>query len=274
MILMAMSHRPAPRGHKKGELQENFFKTPLKFVASSPNAGIWHYGTPIKEVTNMRNEEWRPIEGYSKYEVSNHGQVRSVRVLQQYKTEKGYRKIELVDDHGVSRKKAVHHLVVDAFMKDVPSDHDVHHIDGDRDNNSLGNLACISMEDHRKIHGRPGINPEEAEALVVLRKSGMSRSQISAETNIPLSAVRTALQRVEVGKVTKSRCPAPQGCDNRYQRSSERYLTKDEVRLIKRLLAEGHANKCVARQLGVDPKTVRDIAHGRAHRDDSPNVVA
>ena len=30
--------------------------------------------------------------------------------------------------------------------------YDIHHIDGNRKNNSLDNLICLSIEDHYKIH--------------------------------------------------------------------------------------------------------------------------
>ena len=35
----------------------------------------------------------------------------------------------------------------------IPADHDIHHADGDRLNNDLGNLACVTKTEHKRIHG-------------------------------------------------------------------------------------------------------------------------
>ncbi len=34
----------------------------------------------------------------------------------------------------------------------IPAQHEVHHIDGDKLNNDLSNLQCLSLSEHRRIH--------------------------------------------------------------------------------------------------------------------------
>lgn len=38
----------------------------------------------------------------------------------------------------------------------IPPGYEIHHIDGDRDNNSLENLTCVSIQEHYDIHYKQG----------------------------------------------------------------------------------------------------------------------
>lgn len=40
--------------------------------------------------------------------------------------------------------------------KKIPQDHDIHHIDGDRSNNSISNLLCVHIDEHLRIHEEQG----------------------------------------------------------------------------------------------------------------------
>lgn len=40
----------------------------------------------------------------------------------------------------------------DYHNKEIPEGYEIHHIDGNRDNNSIENLACVSIEEHLQIH--------------------------------------------------------------------------------------------------------------------------
>ena len=35
---------------------------------------------------------------------------------------------------------------------DIPSGYEIHHIDGDHENNILANLACLTIGQHRRLH--------------------------------------------------------------------------------------------------------------------------
>lgn len=100
------------------------------------------------------NEEWRPIDDFPGYEVSNFGRVRSLdrvvvgpkrkttmhgRVLRAHRDEDGYQRIVLIKN-GKSHWKGIHRLVLIAFVGDQP-DKIVRHLDNDPSNNRLDNIV-------------------------------------------------------------------------------------------------------------------------------------
>jgi hypothetical protein len=43
----------------------------------------------------------------------------------------------------------IHRLVAEAWVGEIPTGMQVHHVDGDRSNNTVGNLRIMSAEDHQ-----------------------------------------------------------------------------------------------------------------------------
>ena len=111
---------------------------------------------------NQTNEEWRQIEGYPCYLVSDKGRVKSLRnpkypkILKQGDDGGGYKQVVINsgDGYGKGKKKhfRVHRLVAMAF---IPNSHpekrrDVGHWDSDPSNNSKENLYwCTPAENNR-----------------------------------------------------------------------------------------------------------------------------
>lgn len=98
-------------------------------------------------------EEWKTIEGYEDYQVSNLGRVKSLK----YKTEKiltprqnkikgGYLYVILCRD-GETKAFQIHRLVAMAFMPN-PEDFilEINHIDRNPENNSLDNLEWCTRQ--------------------------------------------------------------------------------------------------------------------------------
>lgn len=116
-------------------------------------------------------EEWLPIPGYTGYEVSNQGAVRTYRrqngrlpfidVPRPLKSlpmkDKLYLRVVLIDDGGKRNDHKVHHLVLFAFIGSRPSsNHDGCHKDGNARNNFLSNLYWGTKQenaDDRIAHG-------------------------------------------------------------------------------------------------------------------------
>lgn len=113
----------------------------------------------------MSNETWRPCVGYEGlYEVSNMGEVRSLKRKVQYKaygkdmvrTQKGrilsqinkdgYRQVSLWKD-GKNKIWRVHRLVALAFIPNPNNKPFINHLDEVRDNNCVENLEwCTPAE--------------------------------------------------------------------------------------------------------------------------------
>lgn len=87
-------------------------------------------------------EAWRPVyslEGL--YEVSSYGRVRNSKhaLMAQYPTH-GYLKVVLTKN-SIRKNYRVHRLVLEAFVCPRPNGMMCRHLDGDRQNNRLDNLA-------------------------------------------------------------------------------------------------------------------------------------
>lgn len=103
------------------------------------------------------NEEWKWIKGYEGlYQISNYGRIKSFHKnksegeIRSVKHSRGwYLTLPLVKD---GRKKTVriHQLVADTFIGPIPEGYQVHHKDGNKQNNNVDNLEIIHPIKHRE----------------------------------------------------------------------------------------------------------------------------
>lgn len=140
------------------------------------------------------SEEWRPVDDWPHYEVSNTGRVRRVsgRVLKLSVNDKGYWQAHLRDS-GRERNAPVHRLVALAFIGPPPSpQHEVAHEDGDGRNARVDNLSWklhVENEADKRRHGthRVGakhhssrLSSDAITAVKELHAAGFSYSRIAA----------------------------------------------------------------------------------------------
>ena len=96
-------------------------------------------------------EEWRNIEGYNDYQVSNYGRVESLeridclgrlkkgKVLKPYKNPNGYLRV-LLYKNGRRQKCSVHRIVAQAFIVNPDNLPCINHRDECKTNNHVENL--------------------------------------------------------------------------------------------------------------------------------------
>lgn len=109
------------------------------------------------------HEEWRPVEGFDGYEVSDQGRVRSSRttrrghVLRAGQQSSGYLTVVLFRD-GAPRRSSmlVHRLVLAAFRGVCPPGHEARHLNGDRHYNRLSNLEWGTKAENAQDKSRHG----------------------------------------------------------------------------------------------------------------------
>lgn len=131
----------------------------------------------------MNLEEWKDIENYPNYQVSNFGNVKSKerytkqrnginlrkeKILKQQKDHKGYLYVRLYNEYGWKYFK-IHILVAKTFIPNLDKKPQVNHIDGNKKNNHYSNLEwCTDLENkHHAI--------ENGLVDLKLRKSNMSK---------------------------------------------------------------------------------------------------
>ncbi len=113
----------------------------------------------------MNDEIWMSIIGFSRYEVSNMGRVRTIykdaknhdcKIIKPWINNKGYEIVGLQND-GKSNRRLVHRIVCEAFNGIPPKDgYEVAHCDGTTRNNKSDNLRWATRAENMSdcvIHG-------------------------------------------------------------------------------------------------------------------------
>lgn len=101
-------------------------------------------------------EEWKTIDNYPKYQISNYGNIRSFTAMNNgnnlsiQKDKKGY-SIILLYKNGKPNCKKVHRLVAQAFIPNPENKPQVNHIDGNKNNNCISNLEWCNNSENQ-IH--------------------------------------------------------------------------------------------------------------------------
>lgn len=172
----------------------------------------------------MSLEQWKDIEGFPGYQVSNHGRVRSLdRIVltangqrRRYKgviftgsstNQKGHRKVPLGRD-GKAHMQYIHHLVALAFIGPRPEGMIVAHGDGDHGNNHDWNLRYTTqvgnMDDARKHgtlmkgenHVRSILTQQQVEDIRVRLFCGQKQKDIATKYGV----ARTTIGSISTGR--------------------------------------------------------------------------
>jgi hypothetical protein len=106
---------------------------------------------------------WSPAPGASQYLVSDDGRVlsrvgRRPRILKPIRAGE-YRAVQLVHDDGTFSKRYTHRLVLEAFRGNAPDGMEARHLDGDRFNNDIANLAWGTRRENHADKRRHGTAP-------------------------------------------------------------------------------------------------------------------
>jgi hypothetical protein len=98
-------------------------------------------------------ELWIDIDGYPNYIISSNGRVKNKstgRILKPRPATNGYLRVCLYDKDGQRRDLLIHRLGANAFYDGDHDGLDVNHIDGQKDNNFIGNLEWATRSENLK----------------------------------------------------------------------------------------------------------------------------
>ena len=106
-------------------------------------------------------ENWKPVENYEGYEVSNKGRVRSLkkgkeRILKLSKHNKYGHLHVILSKNNVKKSYLIHTLVLSAFDCPKPAGLECRHLDGNPANNHIENLKWGTRKENqadRVLHG-------------------------------------------------------------------------------------------------------------------------
>jgi hypothetical protein len=148
-------------------------------------------------------EMWTEIEGYEGvYEVSNLGRVRRMargnhtwpgRVLRAGPNSRGRPTVRL-SWQGVAEYFAVSFLVSRAFLGPCPPGHEACHLNGDKADDRLENLAYLTKKDSRRNPRRPG-NKLTAAKAAEIRKTGAPGPVLALRFGVTREAIRQVRAR-------------------------------------------------------------------------------
>lgn len=122
-----------------------------------------HYSTEVPAVLKKcENEEWKWIDGYPGYFISDCGRVYSE------KSDKFLKKILRgeylsvnLSNNGKVKSHDIHRLVAEVFIpnSDPENKTDINHINGDKHDNRAANLEWVTKKENIQHAGDTGLNP-------------------------------------------------------------------------------------------------------------------
>lgn len=171
-------------------------------------------------MTGKMKNDWRPVPGFSAYEVNSVGDVRRVapasgatpgKVLKWMKTKKGYAAVSLSVD-GVITRRMVHHLVLEAFVGPRPEGYVTRHLDDDPWNNTVSNLAWgtpmenaadqVAAGSHKgERHGNAVLQEKDIRTIRELVAKGVSQRELAFSYGVSQPTISKIAKRKLWGHV-------------------------------------------------------------------------
>lgn len=164
----------------------------------------------------MENEIWKRIPGYSLYEVSNLGRLKTYNwkgsgreAIMKPAIYRGYCKTMIKNDEGRTHTIQVHKMVALAFLTKKENDTEINHINGVRNDNRVENLEWCTHSENLKHSFKIGLscnagsqNPTskltEAQVLEIRAKfipRVYGRRQLAFEYKVYPSTIKDIIMR-------------------------------------------------------------------------------
>lgn len=169
------------------------------------------YGLPHLSAKDLISETWKEVKGTrSRYLVSNLGRVHDTHLNTitrgTYDTSKGYMMMGINAGDGVRRNKGVHVLVAEAFIPNPENKRLVHHIDANKTNNKLSNLAWATDSENMKRAFEDGLCEntraaarEQMKVLQAMPKTDRQR-EAARENIIKINKLPKTERQLEVAR--------------------------------------------------------------------------
>lgn len=120
------------------------------------------------------------------------------RELKAKKDAYSYRVVNLRANGGPLKTYKIHRLVLEAFVGPCPEACEARHLDGDRENNRLGNLEWgTNLENlaDKILHGSVKLSPDKVRSMRVLHDGGISQAEIARRFGVAHVTAHKAIVR-------------------------------------------------------------------------------
>lgn len=148
----------------------------------------------------ITNEEWKKVNGFTRYEVSNMGNVRNIHTKEPKairRTKTGYCITDL-KENGKKKTAYVHRLVAEAFVTNAFSLPCINHIDENKANNRADNLEWCTAE----YNNRYGTHNEKIKATKT-RTQGKKVAQVDVGSGEILNVFDSITEAAKAVNLTK-----------------------------------------------------------------------
>lgn len=153
-------------------------------------------------------EIWKAIDGYSNYEVSNLGNVKSLsyhetgisKNLKGYVDKHGYVVLNLCKNSKCKLVK-VHRLVAITFIPNPENKAEVNHINGIKSDNRVENLEWNTRFENQKHAFNNGLNKIYDHQKIAISKAH-AKKVIDMKTGEVFNSMRSAAKRIGINKIT------------------------------------------------------------------------
>lgn len=175
-------------------------------------------------------EVWKLVNSLDNlYEISNQGRIRSLdrwsnnngtlvlkkgRILKGRLHSGGYIRVNICINNK-NKDYYIHRLVAKEFLDNYSEDLVINHKDGNKKNNSVNNLECVTQKENLKHARETGLNNafgenhycnkltnEDVRAIKILNESGLNGIELSKKFGV----ARSVISRIINGKVWKHVC--------------------------------------------------------------------
>lgn len=141
-------------------------------------------------------EQWKIVEGFEKYEISNYGRVRNFITKKEKKcnlNNQGYLQTQL-SNNGIRKNFRINRLVAITFIPNKNNYTQVNHIDGNKLNNRVDNLEWCLPKDNirhaidnklRDMNGSSNPNSKlSLEDVIYIKSSSLSSTELAEMFNV------------------------------------------------------------------------------------------